>query len=59
MLVAGGPCPDFSIKAYRILTHEINPSFREGEAKVYREAIDLVLQTGWLEEAGGVPGFPR
>jgi uncharacterized protein YecE (DUF72 family) len=40
MLVAGGPDLTFSIKAYRSLTHEINPASWEGDAKTYREAID-------------------
>jgi uncharacterized protein YecE (DUF72 family) len=49
MLVSGGPVLTFSIKAYRSLTHEINPSFWEGDAKTYREAIDPLLRAGRLE----------
>jgi uncharacterized protein YecE (DUF72 family) len=49
MLVIGGPDLTFSIKACRILTHEINPSFWEGDAKAYREAIDPVVRAGRLE----------
>jgi uncharacterized protein YecE (DUF72 family) len=49
MLVTGGPDLTFSIKAYRSLTHEINPSSWEGDAKAYREAIDPVLRVGRLE----------
>jgi uncharacterized protein YecE (DUF72 family) len=49
MLVAGGPALTFSIKAYRTLTHEINPSLWKENAKTYREAIEPVLQAGRLE----------
>jgi hypothetical protein len=49
MFVTGGPAPTFSIKVYRILAHEINPLFWEGEAKTYQEAIDPVLRAEWLE----------
>jgi uncharacterized protein YecE (DUF72 family) len=49
MLITGGPDLTFSIKAYRSLTHEINLSSWEDDAKAYREAIDPVLQAGRLE----------
>jgi uncharacterized protein YecE (DUF72 family) len=49
MLITGGPDLTFSIKAYRSLTHEINPASWEGDAKTYRQAIDPVLQAGRLE----------
>jgi uncharacterized protein YecE (DUF72 family) len=49
MLATGGPHLTFSIKAYRSLTHVINPSSWERDAKIYREAIDPVLQAGRLE----------
>jgi uncharacterized protein YecE (DUF72 family) len=49
MLVTGSLDLTFSIKACRTLTHELNPSFWEGDAKAYRKAIDSVLRTGRLE----------
>jgi uncharacterized protein YecE (DUF72 family) len=49
MLVDGGPDLTFSIKAHKTLTHEINPSQWEGEAKTYREGIEPLLHAGRLE----------
>jgi uncharacterized protein YecE (DUF72 family) len=39
----------FSIKAHRTLTHEINPSLWEGEAKTYLTAIEPMLGAKRLE----------
>jgi uncharacterized protein YecE (DUF72 family) len=39
----------FSIKAHRTLTHEINPSLWEGEAKTYLQEIEPMLGAGRLE----------
>jgi uncharacterized protein YecE (DUF72 family) len=47
MLIDGGPT--FSIKAYKTLTHEINPATWGEDAKTYREAIEPLLQAGRLE----------
>jgi uncharacterized protein YecE (DUF72 family) len=49
MLIDGGPSLTFSIKAYRTLTHEVNPSAWEEDAKTYREAIEPLLEAGRLE----------
>ena len=49
MLVDGGPCLSFAIKAHRTLTHEINPSLWKGEAKTYLSAIEPMLEAGRLE----------
>jgi uncharacterized protein YecE (DUF72 family) len=49
MLVTGGPGLTFSIKAYRSLTHEINPSSWMEDVKAYQEAIEPVLQTEGFE----------
>jgi uncharacterized protein YecE (DUF72 family) len=49
MLVTGGPDMTFSIKAYRSLTHEIDPSCWEEDAKTYREAINPIVRAGRLE----------
>jgi uncharacterized protein YecE (DUF72 family) len=49
MLINGGPNLTFSIKAYKTLTHEVNPSAWQGDAKVYREAIEPLLRAGRLE----------
>jgi uncharacterized protein YecE (DUF72 family) len=39
----------FAIKAHKTLTHEINSSLWENEAKTYLSAIDPLLQAGRLE----------
>jgi uncharacterized protein YecE (DUF72 family) len=57
MLLAGGPDLTFSIKAYRSLTHEINPSSWMADAKTYREAIEPVLQAGL--GSGLIPVSPQ
>jgi len=49
MLTDSGPSLTFAIKAYRTLTHEINPSLWEGEAKTYITAIEPMLGAGRLE----------
>ena len=49
MLVDGGPDLSFSIKAHRTLTHDIDPSQWEGEAKTYLEAIQPLLEARRLE----------
>jgi uncharacterized protein YecE (DUF72 family) len=49
MLADGGDKLTFSIKAHRTLTHEINPSLWEGEAKTYLTAIEPMLGAGRLE----------
>jgi uncharacterized protein YecE (DUF72 family) len=49
MLVAGSPALTSSIKAYRTLTHEINPSSSVGIRLPFPEAIDPVLRAGRLE----------
>jgi len=49
MLVEGGDKLTFSIKAHKTLTHEVNPSQWEGEAKTYLNAIDPMLVAGRLE----------
>jgi uncharacterized protein YecE (DUF72 family) len=49
MLVDGGPKLTFSIKAHKTLTHEINFSQWESEAKTYLTAIEPLLGAGRLE----------
>jgi uncharacterized protein YecE (DUF72 family) len=49
MLVESGENLTFSIKAYRTLTHEINHSQWENEAKTYLTAIDPLLKSNRLE----------
>ena len=49
MLVDGGQNLTFSIKAHRTLTHEVNPSLWEGEAKTYLTAIEPMLEARRLE----------
>jgi uncharacterized protein YecE (DUF72 family) len=49
MLAAGGPRLGFSIKAHKTLTHEINSSQWEGEAKTYLTAIEPFLEAKRLE----------
>jgi len=49
MLIDGGPKLRFSIKAHRTLTHEINPSLWEGEAKTYLTAIEPLIEAGRLD----------
>ena len=49
MLVDGGDRLTFSIKAHRTLTHEINHSLWEGEAKTFLTAIKPMLVAGQLE----------
>jgi len=49
MLVGGGQSLTFSIKAHRTLTHEVNPSLWEGEAKTYLTAIEPMLEARRLE----------
>jgi len=49
MLADGGSKLSFSIKAHRTLTHEINPSLWEGEAKTYLAAIEPLIEAGRLE----------
>jgi hypothetical protein len=49
ILLTGGPVLTFSMKTCRPLTHEINPSSWEREAKAYWEAIDPVFRARWLE----------
>ncbi|GHU13240.1 hypothetical protein FACS1894161_3010 [Spirochaetia bacterium] len=39
----------FSIKAHKSLTHEVNPSQWEGEAKTYLQAIEPLREAGRLE----------
>jgi uncharacterized protein YecE (DUF72 family) len=48
MLAASGAL-SFAIKAHRTLTHEINPSGWEGEAKAYLAAIEPLRDAGRLE----------
>jgi len=49
MLVDGGPKLRFSIKAYKTLTHTINPGQWEGEAKTYLTALEPMLEAKQLE----------
>jgi len=49
MLANGGDKLTFSIKAHKTLTHEINPSLWEEEAKTYLTAIEPMLESGRLE----------
>ena len=49
MLVDGGPKLRFSIKAHKTLSHEINPSQWEKEAKIYLSAIEPILEAGRLD----------
>jgi len=49
MLADGGNTLTFSIKAHKTLTHEVNPSLWEGEAKTYLTAIEPMLAAGRLE----------
>ena len=49
MLVDGGPRLSFAIKAHRTLTHEIDPSQWEGEAKEYLSAIEPMLEAKRLD----------
>jgi uncharacterized protein YecE (DUF72 family) len=49
MLVDGGDELSYSIKAHKTLTHEINLSEWENEAKKYTSAIEPLLQEGRLE----------
>jgi uncharacterized protein YecE (DUF72 family) len=48
-LMDGGPALTFAIKAYRSLTHDINPATWDVDAKTYREAIDPIMKAGRLE----------
>jgi uncharacterized protein YecE (DUF72 family) len=48
MLADGGKL-SFSIKAHRTMTHEVNPSQWEGEAKTYLTAVEPLLEAGRLE----------
>jgi len=48
MLKEGGNLT-FSIKAHRTLTHEIDPSLWENEAKTYLSAIEPMMKAGRLE----------
>jgi len=49
MLIDGGESLTFSIKAHRTMTHEINPSLWESEAKTYITAVEPMLKAGRLE----------
>jgi uncharacterized protein YecE (DUF72 family) len=49
MLVKSGENLTFSIKAHKTLTHEINLSLWEEEAKTYLTAIESILGAGRLE----------
>jgi uncharacterized protein YecE (DUF72 family) len=49
MLADGGPDLTFAIKAHESLTHRVNPSAWEQDAKTYREGIEPLLQVGRLE----------
>ena len=49
MLVDGGPNLTYSVKAHKTLTHEVNPSQWEGEAKTYLTAIEPMLEAKRLE----------
>jgi uncharacterized protein YecE (DUF72 family) len=49
MLVDGGPNLTFSIKAFKTMTHEINPGQWEGEAKTYLTAIEPLIEARRLE----------
>jgi uncharacterized protein YecE (DUF72 family) len=49
MLTDGGEKLTFSIKAHKTLTHGINPSLWEDEAKTYLKAIEPLLVAGRLE----------
>jgi len=49
MLDDGGAKLSFSIKAHKTLTHEVNPSLWEAEAKAYLTAIEPMLEAGRLE----------
>ena len=49
MLADGGPDLTFSIKAYKTLTHEINPALWEEEAKTYLQAVEPLFVAKLLE----------
>ena len=49
MLIDGGENLTFSIKAYRTLTHEINYSQWENDAKTYLKAIEPLIYSNRLE----------
>ena len=49
MLVDGGPKLRFSIKAHQTLTHKIEPTQWEGEAKTYLTAIEPLLGAARLD----------
>jgi uncharacterized protein YecE (DUF72 family) len=49
MLINGGPGLTFSIKAYRELTHEVNPSKWPDVASQYLAAIEPLREGGRLE----------
>jgi len=49
ILMDGGSTLSFAIKAHKTLTHEINPSLWENEAKTYLTAIDPLLKAERLE----------
>jgi len=49
MLIDGGQNLTFAIKAHKTLTHEINPSLWENEAKSYLTGIEPMLGVGRLE----------
>jgi len=49
MLADGGPNLSFAIKAIQTLTHKVDASQWEEEAKTYRTAIEPVLEAGRLE----------
>jgi len=49
MLEDGGKNLTFAIKAHKTLTHEVNPSLWEREAKTYLTALEPMLAAGRLE----------
>jgi uncharacterized protein YecE (DUF72 family) len=49
MLVDGGESLTFAIKAHKTLTHEINPSLWEDEAKTYLSAVEPLMAANRLE----------
>ena len=50
MLENGGNNLTFSIKAHKTMTHEINPSLWQNEAKTYITAIEPILEATRLEK---------
>jgi uncharacterized protein YecE (DUF72 family) len=51
MIQATGSDLTFSVKAHKTLTHTVDPAQWEGQARIYREAIEPLLREKRLEKA--------